>query len=148
MCTNVYFISQGYCRAFYEQEGEEKTTDFFFEQEFVTNMKSLTTGATSDYVLQACEPIALLSFNRTALLALYKESPQIESLGRIILEQILAKQEEHVSLFKLLNAQERYQHVVAHRPELVRRVPVTQLASYLGITRETLSRIRNKSRQG
>ena len=81
---------------------------------------------------------------RADLEMLYDQYPRIERLGRKLAEQVAITSENH--LFSLLNytAAERYEQLRLHHPEFIRQIPVQYLASYLGITRETLSRIRKK----
>lgn len=86
----------------------------------------------------------VLRFDKSKLLDAYKKSQEIEAFGRKLLELIIAKQEEHLDNFKLLTPQQRYENLVLKQPEFLQRVSLTQTASYLGISRETLSRIRGK----
>ncbi|MDJ1473631.1 Crp/Fnr family transcriptional regulator [Cytophagaceae bacterium DM2B3-1] len=144
VCQSIFFITQGYCRAFYDKEGDEINTAFYFEQEFATNLKSLTKNLKSEYAIQACESLISVRFDRAKLLAAYQLSPEIESFGRKLLEMLVAQQEEQMALFQLLTAQERYEHLLRYQPQVVQRISLTQIASYLGIARETLSRIRSK----
>ncbi len=77
----------------------------------------------------------------------YKKSQEIETLGRNILESVVTKQEEHSDLFKLLTAQERYEYLQKNHPEMIQRISSTQISSYLGISREPLSRIRSENQR-
>lgn len=112
-CNSVYndFLSEGYCRAFHNKDGEEINTNFYFEKDFATNIKSLTKNLKSDYSIQACEPLTVVKFDKTKLFEAYKQSHEIETLGRKILELNVAKQEEHSGLFKLLTAPERLLYI-------------------------------------
>ena len=74
----------------------------------------------------------------------YTKSQQIETFGRKLLEKILSNQEWHSDMFKLLTAEQRYEYLEKQQPEMMRRLTLTQMASYIGISRETLSRIRNR----
>ena len=86
----------------------------------------------------------IFEFDKDKLLDLYKVSPEIESFGRKLLEQLLISQEEHSNLFKIYSPTERYHYLLQHNPNFLQRVSLSQLASYLGVTRETLTRIRRK----
>ena len=81
-----------------------------------------------------------------ALRELYALSPEIESFGRLLVEGMLMRQETQVHLFRLQSPAERYRYVADHSPALLQRVTLTNLASYLGVSRETLSRIRGAGR--
>ena len=73
-----------------------------------------------------------------------RRAPDIEILGKKCLRLTAARLEEHANLFKLLTPQERYEFLEQNRPDMLQRVSLTDLSSYLGIARETLSRIRNR----
>ena len=141
-CKTVVFVEEGYLRTFIESEITEINTDFTLEGSFTTNLKSLRSGSPSDTNIQAGEPSLIYEFDRAKLLDLYKYSPEIESFGRILLEKLLIAREEHSNIFKIYKPQERYNYIETHFPELLQRISLSQLASYLGIARETLSRIR------
>lgn len=141
-CRAVFFISSGYCKACYTREGKEINTDFFFENDFATNTRSLVAETPSEYEIRACEPISLVRLDKTKLLTAYQQSAQVETFGRKLLERIVARQEEHAATFKLLSPKQRFEHLLVTRPEFLQRVSLTQTASYLGMSRETLSRLR------
>ncbi|QMU27662.1 Crp/Fnr family transcriptional regulator [Adhaeribacter radiodurans] len=145
ICASIYFITKGYCRAFYNQDGMEINTAFFFENSFTTNIKSLTQNVPSDYFIQACEDLKVIKLQKTKLLEAYQKSHEIESFGRKLLELMISRQEEHSNLFKLLTAGQRYEYLTKNHPEILQRVSLSQISSYLGVSRETVSRIRNKN---
>lgn len=144
VCQSIFFINQGYCRRFHRTEGDEISTQFYFEQEFATNTKSLVAGTPSEYFIQASQEVEAIIFDKATLLGLYQRSVAIESVGRKLLEQLLIQQEEHAHIFKLFNPKERYEYLLKHHPAIIQRVPLRHIASYLGIARETLSRIRSR----
>lgn len=142
ICNRVYFIEHGYLRAFHTKDGLEINTNFVFENSFTTSLKSLKLAVPSDISIQAGSIATIYEFEKNKLLELYNESPEIESFGRNLLEQLLLEQEEHSNIFKIHSPAERYQYLLQHKPEIIQRISLTQIASYLGIARETLSRIR------
>ena len=142
VCKSIFFIETGYLRTFMRNDGKEINTDFAFENSFTTNIKSLRSETASTVTIQAAEPTTVYEFDKNELLQLYNKSPELESFGRKLLEHLLIQQEEHSNLFKIYSPKERYQYVQANYPELLQRVSLTQLASFLGTARETLSRIR------
>ncbi len=143
-CNSIFFIAKGCCRAYYNRDGIEINTGFFFDNDFTANVKSLVTGQASEYFIRACEPVLIIQLDREKLLAAYEDATEIERFGRKILERLLARQEEGSDQFRLFTAQERYEYIQAHQPEILQRVSLTQLSSYIGISRETLSRIRRR----
>lgn len=144
ICNTIFFVENGYLRTYFNKDGTEINSDFTFEGNFTTNLKSLHSSMPSDKVIQAGQASTVYEFDRNKLLAIYEGSPEIESFGRKLLEELLMAQEEHSNLFKIFSATERYHYISKHNPELLQRISLSQLASYLGLTRETLSRIRRK----
>ena len=144
ICRNIFFVEKGYLRIFTNKDGKEINTDFIFENNFTTNLKSLRLAIPSDTTFQAGELSTIYEFDKNILLELYKESPEIESFGRKLLEQLLIAQEEHTNLFKIFKPEERYKYLQTNNPEILQRVSLSQISSYLGVARETLSRIRKK----
>ena len=144
VCHHIYFIEKGCLRTYVNKDGKEINLNFGIENNFVTDLKSLRTGAPSEACIQACEPTSAWVFEKQSLMDLYTQSAEITQFGRNLLEQLLAEQEEHTHLFKLKTPTERYFHIVKHNPALLQKISLTQLASYLGISRETLGRIRRK----
>ncbi len=142
ICKSVFFVENGYLRTFIDKDGKEINTDFTFEGNFTTNLKSLRSSSPSDTTINAEEPATVYEFDKDKLLELYQVSAEIESFGRKLLEQLLIAQEQHTNLFKVYSPTERYQYLRNSQPEMLQRVSLSQLASYLGIARETLSRIR------
>ncbi|MEO7044466.1 MAG: Crp/Fnr family transcriptional regulator [Ferruginibacter sp.] len=143
ICTSIFFISSGLCKSVFNNHGKEINTAFYFENDFATNIKSLTTSSKSEYSIMACEKSKVIKFEKDKLIEAYKKSHQVETFGRKILELIITKQEEDSNSFKLLTPRQRFDNLILKRPEFLQRISLTQIASYLGISRETLSRFRS-----
>ena len=144
VCRSIYFIDKGLIRSYKAKYDKEVNLDFALEGSFVTHLRSLRSESPADYALQALEPTWAWEFPKTALLDCYARSRDIESFGRQLLEQLLMEQQDHAFIFKSLSPAERYQYIADHQPTLFQRVSLTQLSSYIGIARETVSRIRRK----
>ncbi len=142
VCKAVYFVVSGLCKASYNAEGKEINTAFYPEKHFFTNIQSIRQGVGSAYDLKACEPSTVLRIDRARLLEAYRLSHEIEALGRKVLEQISAHSEEEVNTFRLLTPRQRYENLLARQPHLCQRLSQTELASYLGTSRESISRFR------
>ena len=138
----VFYISSGLCKACYNQDGREINTEFYFENDFASNIRSLTQSAKSEYAIKTVEKTVVVQFDKARLLEAYSQSQQIETFGRKVLELCIAKHEAHSNSFRLLTPRQRYENVVKNQPDFLQRVSLTQMASYLGISRETLSRYR------
>lgn len=144
VCNSLFFVSEGYCRSFYDKEGQQINTAFFFENDIATNINSFASGDKSDFSIMAAEDVSVVCFDKKTLREVSRQDPQIDSLGKKCLQLIAAKQEKHAALFKLMTAQERYEYIENYSPDVLQRVSLTQLSSYLGVARETLSRIRSR----
>jgi len=142
VCTALFFVIKGLCKSCYERDGKEINTAFFFENDFAANVKSLTSSTTSEYAIVACEATVVCRLDKSSLLRAYMKSHEIESFGRKTLEKITIQQEEQLHHFQLLTPRERFERLVAEHPEFLQRISLTQIASYLGMSRETLSRLR------
>ncbi len=144
VCNSLFYIDKGYCRNFFEIDGTEKNTAFYFENEIATNIKSFGSGEKSESSLITCEPSSIIVFDKDKLFQIAKESIEIEALGRNCIRSFTIKQEEFSNLFKLYSTEERFEYLGKNYPDILKRVPLTQLSSFLGVSRETLSRIRRK----
>lgn len=144
VCKTIVFVEKGYLRTYIIKDGAQINIDFTFENNFTTNLKSLRSNLASDNNIVTAEDSTIFEFDKEELLNLYKVSPEIESFGRKLLEQLLIAQEEHSNLFKIYSPTERYHYLLQNNPLFLQRVSLSQLASYLGVTRETLTRIRRK----
>jgi CRP-like cAMP-binding protein len=144
IARDAHFIIKGLARCFYENNGKEITNYFAFENEGITSSLSFMTQKPSDEIIQVLEDsdIATLSFND--LEELYKQNHEICNMGRKFIEGINIDLEARIRVFQITAAQDRYDYILANKPQIIQRVPLKYLASFLGITPETLSRIRRK----
>ncbi len=143
VCKEIAFYSKGYFRYYYySKTGDEVTSDFYFAPNFATSYTSLITGKPSNVNVQAMEDMEVWSINKTDLQNLYSKCHSIERLGRLIAEKVFVNSEQH--LVSLLNstAKERYKNLLQTNPKYIQKIPLQYIASYLGITQETLSRVR------
>ncbi|MDR2236426.1 MAG: Crp/Fnr family transcriptional regulator [Chryseobacterium sp.] len=144
ICISLFYISKGFCKSYYDQDGDIKNTGFYFENELATNISSFGNGTKSKFNIAACEPLEVIVLNKQPLFEAAKKSSEIEASGRCCIRKFATKQEEFSNLFKLYSAQERLEYIEDQYPEMIQRIPLTQLASFLGVARETLSRIRKR----
>lgn len=141
--TDSYFVLKGCLRCFYVIDGEEKTTAFFTESEGLTPPHSVTNTPSDLYL--ACVEDSLIAVSNPVLEgAVFEKFPRFETLCRLVSEAQLAKSQISFDAFKYSSPQQRYEQLLETRPDLLQRVPLHQLASFLGITPESLSRIRKR----
>jgi CRP-like cAMP-binding protein len=144
VCRNLYFIERGSVRGYYLVEEKELTYWFAFENDFFTSFHSFITQTPSVEKLQTLEDSILWSISRDALYRLYDKFPPIERLGRIVCENYYIRLDERLVKSQFKTAPELYQDLITNHPHILQRVPLGYIASFLGISQETLSRIRSK----
>ena len=136
-----YFVLKGCIRTYYVIDGEEKTTAFYTEMEGLTP-HCVIHKAPSDYYISCVEDSILTVANPGMEEEIFHKFPKFETLCRILSEELLAKQQINFDEFKTSSPEQRYLSLLQKRPDLIRRVPQYQLASYLGIKPQSLSRLR------
>lgn len=144
--TNIYFIARGIVRAFANKGDNEVTFWFGSEGQTVLSMKSYVDGAKGYEHIQLLEDCRLYQLSSANLQDLFSKDIHIANWGRKFAEQELVKTEERLIDLQFRTATERYTALLKENPDLIRRVQLGQIASYLGITRVSLSRIRAEIR--
>lgn len=144
VCKEVFYVNQGLVKTFYNKDGKDINLGFTMENNFLTNLRSLRSGEPADINMRAMEAGEIFSIDKNCLLDLYLTANDLAQFGRNLLELLLAEQEDLNNMFRLLTPAERYRHIEKHHPDILQRVSQTQLASWLGLSRETLSRIRKQ----
>ena len=145
VCRYIYFIYKGAFRFLYLKENEEVTTGLFTEGICMTNMKSLTTLQPSNIFIETLEDSIVVKLSKDSMIQLYKEAPPLEGVGRLILEHMLAEEAGWKEMYTIYNPRERYRFLVEKAPQLLQKIPLQYIASFLGMRRETLSRIRSRA---
>ena len=148
IARSLYFVEEGWIRTFLKRDGNEINVNFNFEGTFAGDIKSLKTGCASGLNISAGETCTLTFFKRDDLLQLPSESDEFERFSRQILAQIYLENQDQLEFNKIPSPLARYDYLMQNKPYMIRRLPVTHLSSYIGVARETLSRIRNNYRRG
>lgn len=141
---NIAFIEKGLIRLFYLNDGKEVTTCFCKENTITCSYKSLITNTVSELSIQAIEPCKLIVFSYDSLQKLYEKDFFWQQVGRLATENEFINTECHNRFINDLSATERYIQILENDAELLQRVPLKYLATYLQVAPETLSRIRKK----
>lgn len=145
VCESLHFIIKGATRCYYNQpDGKEIVCYFAFEDEFITAIDSFFTRTPGVLSLEAMETTETFSITRNALDDLYKRFHEMEKLGRLLTEKEFMWLLNRSFSQQFTSAEDRYQQLVHDKPEIFLRVPLGYIASFLGISQETLSRIRAK----
>jgi len=138
-----YFVLKGCIRTYYIIEGEEKTTEFYSEMEVITP-NCVISEQPSEYFISCIEDSSIVVSSKDMEAEIFEKFPKFEKLCRILSEQLLAKNKNDFDEFKTSSPEGRYLNLLQNRPDLFQRVPQHQLASYLGIKPQSLSRMRGR----
>ena len=144
ICNHLYLVKRGMVRSYYHKDGKDITAHFAAEGEVITAIDSFIQRKSSRYNLELLEASALTLISHQGLATLLEENPQYEREARAFLEQIYIELAERVEDLLFHNAKDRYRKLIENRPSLLQKVSLSHIASYLGITQETLSRIRSQ----
>jgi len=136
-----FFVLKGCIRTYYIIDGEEKTTAFYTELEGLTPHCAINKSP-SEYFVGCVEDCILLISNADMGVEINSKFPKFEIMCRILSEELLAKKQIDFDAFKISSPEQRYLNLLQKRPDLIQRVPQHQLASYLGIKPQSLSRLR------
>ena len=140
---NGYFVIKGCIRCYYIKDHEEKTTAFYTETESLEPVCKIYKKP-SEYCVSCVEDSILIVANSEMEQLIFEKFPKFETLCRVLSEQLLAKNQSSFDEFKTTTPEQKYLNLLQNRPDLTQRVPQYQLASYLGITPQSLSRIRTR----
>jgi CRP-like cAMP-binding protein len=144
ICDECYFVLKGCLRQYMIIDGIERTTQFYIENQTAVFFTSYTNQIASESYLSCVEDSLLIIGEPTKDAEFYKKFPKLEQITRAMMEQDLGKAQDALSKFIISSPEERYLDLLKTRPALLQRVPQHQLASYIGVTPESLSRIRKR----
>ena len=144
VCKHLYFLEHGAIRGYYLLDGKEITHWFGFENDFVTSFHSFITEQPAIENIQLLEGCVLWSISKGKLTSLFNHYHEIERLVRIAYEKYYLRLEERFVNAQFKAAAELYENLLKRTPHILERVPLGMIASYLGISQETLSRIRSR----
>jgi len=145
ICDFWGFIQQGLVRSYsLTGDGDEYTLGCMYEGSFISESLSFSQRSPSLVNVHALEDTVLICISYAKLQELYIKYPIFEKIARMLYEERLASVKARILYRVQLSATERYIHFINTQPELIKRVPLKYIASYLNITDSTLSRIRRK----
>jgi CRP-like cAMP-binding protein len=143
VCRHFWFIAKGCFRVFALEHGVDVNVRFFFEQSIASDFISLRHEIPSNFFIVALEETEVLYSYKPHYRPVLSFSKSLMSLTAEFFAHNLYDEIEHGNSFKLMSPEERYKSLLATRPKYFQRIPLTYLASYLGMSRKTLSRIRS-----
>jgi CRP/FNR family transcriptional regulator, anaerobic regulatory protein len=146
-CHYLYLVLDGLVRIYHVEEDEEVSSLFVEEKYLFNSPHSFYMQRPGYEYMETLEPTTLARIHYNDLQRLYKTYPELNFIARVITENYFLKTSERLYLLRKKTAEERYRYFIDRYPSLLQRVPLKYIATYLGITMETLSRIRNKIRK-
>lgn len=142
LAEDIYYVTKGCVRLFYTVDGTDKTAFFYTEGQFICAGESYTYNIPAVENYQAVEDTELFIFSKSKIEILLKEVPNLEVIARIATENELITCQKVIASFVTKSAEERYIDLLNTQRELFQRVPQQYIASFLGVSPETLSRIK------
>jgi CRP-like cAMP-binding protein len=143
-CRTIYFVKKGALRVFYYKGETDITDSMEFENAFVARVESLVSGEPSRKGIQALEDSELIAINADKLVELYDRFLEIERLFKKVFLSAFMVTINRIESIQFHSAETRYHNFLKEHPDVLKRVPLKYIASYLGITQVSLSRIRAK----
>lgn len=144
VCTKSYWVESGIIRKFYLHQKREVTTDFYFKNDLAISFDSYTLQKPSREYIQALTETVVNATDYTSFQKLKLKSQQLQELDFLMTEYYALWLEEKIVELQTQNAAQRYEALLKKAPHIVQQVQLTQIASYLNVSPETLSRIRAK----
>ncbi|MDO3641113.1 Crp/Fnr family transcriptional regulator [Mucilaginibacter sp. L3T2-6] len=146
VCKSLAFIEKGSVRYYYQLEDRECCKDFVFENGLIGSLASFFSRGASPLNIKAMEEATILELCYNDVMHLLSEYPSWRQLAQIIAQEQFVKAEKREAALLKDPPEVRFRSLIEEHPKIFKRVPLTYIASYLGITRETLSRYRSKIR--
>lgn len=145
--NELFIIMSGCVREYFEDaHANEINTWFGIENAIAVSTYSFFSLKPSLTNIQALEDTETIAIRQEDIQKLFNQFHEIERLGRLLAEQYLVQIDEIKIILQTLSAKQRYEYILQHKPELVQRIPLKYLASFLGIKLETLSRVRGQNK--
>jgi CRP-like cAMP-binding protein len=143
-CKRQYFILKGTARTYFYKRGRDITTWIYPEDYLFTSWYSYFLNEPAKEYLETTEDSTILSISKDTWVNLYKNFPDLERFGRLVMEEQIALTDDFYKGYYFLSAKEKYDLLLDIFPNVVLRSNLGHIASMLGISQETLSRIRGK----
>ncbi|QGY45640.1 cyclic nucleotide-binding domain-containing protein [Maribellus comscasis] len=145
VCKYIYFIKQGSLRSYFiDPKGIEHIYQIRLDNSWISDLESFFSKRPSKYYIEALEDSQMLRISTERLEQLYEEVPTLERYFRILFQKAYINALERLNATMWESAVERYNDMLKEHPDMFQRIPLVYIASYLGITPESLSRIRKK----
>ncbi len=144
VAERLYYIESGIFRSYYDHEDKDVTSWFYMENQWMTSWHSFYAQQPSFENIEALENAVVYSITKDQMVKLVSESSQIESFMRMMAEEQVSFMDVYFKGYMFMSAKEKYDLLIATYPTIESKVKLGYIASYLGISQETLSRVRSQ----
>lgn len=144
VCSKACMVAKGLVRSYYMNDGKDITSRFMEEGAIITSWPSYYTQLPGNEYMEATEDTILLCLSYTDIQKLYAEKPEFNIVGRRQVEHAFYLSEQRTQMLRKHTAEEKYKFFLENHPTLLQRVALRHIATYLGMSEETLSRIRSR----
>jgi CRP-like cAMP-binding protein len=144
VCGNIYFVEKGLFRCSYMKKRKEVSSWFMKEGDLIVSVESFFSQVRGHEQIEALEEAEVCYISYEELQDIYHQYKDFNFIGRVFTERYYTMSEQRAHSLRMQKASDRYRYMIDHHAELLRRVPAVYIASYLGITPETLSRIKGR----
>jgi len=144
VADHIMFVRKGYLRTYFDKDGDEITRDISSVNSFFTALTSFITKKPSFEIVSTITDCEVLMIGRDDLNYLYQHHSNWQMIGRRIVEEMFVRSQKRIYSLLTKSAEERYLKLMHEKPDVLQNVPLQYIASYLGITSQSLSRLRRK----
>ena len=144
VCRQFYFILTGCLRSFSLEEGREINLKFYFEDDFACDFESFRKEEPAQFYIVAMEDTTVYYATKKEAVPVFESESSFAVFLFRFFQDLYFGESQHSNTFKLMTPEQRYSFLLENKPHYLQRIPLTHLASYLGMSRETLTRIRKK----
>jgi CRP-like cAMP-binding protein len=144
ICNNIYFVKKGIFRAYYNKTGKDISHGFMKEGRICVDLESYNKRSYSNMNIQALEDSIVQYIPSEQLKKAMEDYPLLNQIGRILTEKCLLQEIGRMKGTWMLKAEDRFRWLMQHSPDLIKRVPGKYLASFIGMTEEMFSRLKQK----
>ena len=147
VCSKIAYIQEGLFRIYYLKDGTEINTCFCKENSITSSFNSFINQVPSNEYIQALEDSVVVTLSHRNLEKLTADHTEWQLIRRLLTEKECLRLSDRASSLSFESALEKYKYLLKSQPEIIQRVSIQHIASYLGVSRETLSRIRSRIRE-
>ncbi len=145
IANQLFYIVSGSARAYYLKDGHDISDWFAFENQFICPIRCFFNGLPSEHYIESIESSQILCLDQATVLTLSEEYWEFDRMGKMIITETMLYLQKRIVSIQFESAANRYLNLLKERSDIELRVPLKHIASYLGITLETLSRIRSQN---